>query len=415
MTISIEIRLGNRRDRYGRYSLRLQIESGHRRGILESPYRLYADQLDSRRGVILPASSGPHDEFVARQANEWVQRHTDRLWRMVAEAQGGGNGPDLGSILRRIRDEESSPDFGAFLDQEIERQERQEHFGTASSYRSTVTAYRRFVSGAASLPGSIPLRCTAFGEYLHDKGLSGNTIDYYLRTLRSLYNKYRRHYPSSEVLSDPFPDLARLTSPTRKLALSASMLRRVVQAELLPGTPLYLSRDLFLFSLYSRGMSFVDMAYLTDENLFGDTLRYRRHKTGQFFTVDLSLPLRSILGRYSDPSSRYLLPILPRGASASALDSKELYRHYKRQLARHLGSLKRLSRRLDLPAPLSFNVARHSWATIARDCGVSLPVISAGLGHTSERTTRIYLKDLDPIEVHRANELVRMQLEGIGC
>ena len=51
-------------------------------------------------------------------------------------------------------------------------------------------------------------------------------------------------------------------------------------------------------------------------------------------------------------------------------------------------------------------IARHSWATLARDCGTPLTVISAGMGHTSERTTRIYLAQLDHDVIDKANRKI---------
>ena len=39
--------------------------------------------------------------------------------------------------------------------------------------------------------------------------------------------------------------------------------------------------------------------------------------------------------------------------------------------------------------------ARHSWATIAKEHGIPVHIIGECLGHMSEETTRIYLKDLD--------------------
>ena len=56
--------------------------------------------------------------------------------------------------------------------------------------------------------------------------------------------------------------------------------------------------------------------------------------------------------------------------------------------------------------PLSFNVARHTWASRARRKGISLSVISEGLGHTTEKTTRIYLEDMETKRIDDANRLV---------
>ena len=55
---------------------------------------------------------------------------------------------------------------------------------------------------------------------------------------------------------------------------------------------------------------------------------------------------------------------------------------------------------------MSSHVARHSWATLARESGAPVAVISEGLGHTSEKTTQIYLKEFDRQIVDRVNRIV---------
>ncbi|WP_354668511.1 tyrosine-type recombinase/integrase [uncultured Phocaeicola sp.] len=53
-----------------------------------------------------------------------------------------------------------------------------------------------------------------------------------------------------------------------------------------------------------------------------------------------------------------------------------------------------------------FYISRHTWASIARENGVSLSVISEGMGHTSEKTTRIYLASLNQVIMDEANRKV---------
>ena len=50
--------------------------------------------------------------------------------------------------------------------------------------------------------------------------------------------------------------------------------------------------------------------------------------------------------------------------------------------------------------------ARHAWASIARSEQVSVGTISEAMGHSSERTTRIYLASLDTSAVDEANRKV---------
>ena len=50
--------------------------------------------------------------------------------------------------------------------------------------------------------------------------------------------------------------------------------------------------------------------------------------------------------------------------------------------------------------------ARHSWASVAREKGVPLSIISEGMGHDSEATTKIYLASLDTSAIDDANSMI---------
>ena len=73
------------------------------------------------------------------------------------------------------------------------------------------------------------------------------------------------------------------------------------------------------------------------------------------------------------------------------------------QLRNHNKRLKRISEILGLEKSLSSYVSRHSWATIALRKGVSIEVISEGMGHENGTTTRIYLASLGQSVVDKAN------------
>jgi site-specific recombinase XerD len=78
-------------------------------------------------------------------------------------------------------------------------------------------------------------------------------------------------------------------------------------------------------------------------------------------------------------------------------------RDYSHILRTYNKRLKRLSEMLKLEKPLSSYVSRHSWATIALRKGISVQVISEGMGHGNEKTTRIYLASLDQSVIDNAN------------
>lgn len=77
------------------------------------------------------------------------------------------------------------------------------------------------------------------------------------------------------------------------------------------------------------------------------------------------------------------------------MNLKLLIRGYKKAYNKIRYALKKISQRIDINIPLRLHAARHCWATMARENGTPLHTISECLGHSSEKVTRIYLKELD--------------------
>ena len=159
---------------------------------------------------------------------------------------------------------------------------------------------------------------------------------------------------------------------------------------------------MFLFSFYTRGMSFIDMAYLKKKDLSNGILSYRRRKTGQQLFIRWEKCMQEIVDKYdTDYCSPFLLPILKYPYDRN---------QYKNMLYRTNKSLKEIAKMAGLSIPLTLYVARHSWASIAKSKNIPISVISEGMGHDSEMTTQIYLASLDNAVVDRANAQILKDL-----
>ena len=99
-----------------------------------------------------------------------------------------------------------------------------------------------------------------------------------------------------------------------------------------------LARDMFLFSFYTRGMPFVDMAFLMKSDLRNGILNYRRMKTGQGLFILWEKPMQAIVDRYSDPNSAYLLPIIKSADGDVRRQYKNVYQNVNKYLKK-LGEL----------------------------------------------------------------------------
>ena len=159
------------------------------------------------------------------------------------------------------------------------------------------------------------------------------------------------------------------------------------------------SRDIFLFSFYTCGMSLTDIANLKKSDLQGNYLSYRRQKTGQRINIRWEECMQQLVDKYQRDDSPYLIPIISHPGENET-------RQYQNRIHLINHHLKKLGKKLGISSKLTSYVARHSWASIAKNQNVPLTAISQAMGHTSERTTTIYLKSFDNTPVDRANSKV---------
>lgn len=270
---------------------------------------------------------------------------------------------------------------------------------TSETYKSSLDSFRKFRKGRdLSFRKFNQEMMNEYEAYLKARGVSKNTSSFYMRTLRAVYN--RAVNKGLTIQRYPFKYVYTGVDKTLKRAVSVQTMKRIKNLDLSSEEKLDFARDMFMFSFYSRGMSFVDMAYLRKKDLNNGILTYRRHKTGQLLHIRWEACMQEIVNKYRNEQSAYLLPII---STNDIEEQRKQYIYYAHNINRYL---KKIGEKLDLTLPLTMYVARHSWASIAKNKNVPLSVISDGLGHGSEKTTRIYLSSLDNVEIDKANRMI---------
>ncbi|RHR55687.1 site-specific integrase [Parabacteroides sp. AF17-28] len=271
---------------------------------------------------------------------------------------------------------------------------------TADLYRAAGNWFRKFRNGRdLCLLGMTPSLVDGFIAFLQTgKKLKVNSVNSYLCALRAMYNIIIRELGYIPRVH-PFAHVTIHPERSAKRAVDLKVFEQISALDLKEEPGLQFAADLCTFSFLACGMPFVDLAHLTHANIEGNTLVYNRTKTGSPIRIGVTQGMRCLLDKYASPSSPYLFPIFPPEGPVS-------YEHYKKLLHKYNVALKKLGARLRLPALFTSYVVRHSWATIAYRKYTPIALISQALGHTSERTTRHYLAQLDQSELSKANLLV---------
>lgn len=280
----------------------------------------------------------------------------------------------------------------------IERLHQLGQIRTSETYLSSYRSFMRFREGKDILISSINSDLILdYEAYLRIRGVSPNTISFYMRTLRAVYN--RSEGSDDPLQKNPFRYVYTGIDKTVKRGLSLSVIKKIKALNLSKSPSDAYARDMFLFSLYTRGMSFIDMAFLKKSDLKEGVLTYQRRKTKQTMSIHWEKCMQHITDHYGIDNSPYLLPIIKKPGS----NEREQYKSAIYRINRHL---KKIGCSIGLTTPLTMYVARHSWASIAHNKHIPISIISAGLGHHSEKTTRIYLSSLDTTQIDYANKQI---------
>lgn len=245
--------------------------------------------------------------------------------------------------------------------------------------------------------------CKKFEDWMRSKGNKDTTLSYQFRTLRATYNKAIE----AKIVArekNPFIEykLSHFNTKTIKRALSKNDILKIINADCTNQSKLrQLTHDLFSFSYLCGGISFVDIANLTRQNIVEDRLIYQRQKTHGNINLLLSKEASAIIEKYStyQQKAEYLFPILHCKRHITPMQKSNRIHKICHQVNTELRAF---AKELGITAEITTYVARHSFATILKKSGVNIGIISQALGHQDIKTTQIYLSKFDNEQVDDA-------------
>ena len=305
-------------------------------------------------------------------------------------------------IVCRYQETVNGKTFFRFMEEVIFQLKRLGKDRTAENYTTALHSFKHYRNcDDLSLDDKDAELKAEYEASLKSRNVVMNAVSFYTRLLRAVYNRAVEKGMTSQ--RNPFRHVYTGIDKTVKRAVSIKVIRRIKELDLSSNPSLDFARNMLLFSFYTRGMSFIDMAYLKKTDMQNGILTYRRRKTGQMLVIRWVKSMQEIFDKYPVTGNVYLLPIIKKETNERLV--------YRNALRLVNNKLKDISKLIGLQSRLTMYVARHSWASIAKSQNIPLSVISEGMGHDSETTTRIYLASLDNSMIDNANKLILKKLE----
>ncbi|MEG2099684.1 MAG: site-specific integrase [Mucinivorans sp.] len=386
----------------GGYALVVQVLHLRRKRVMHLGYDLNEVNFDWENQRAIYVKGEPLSHKQVKQINVEIAKVKNTLTLKLESLEANGINFTSADIMAPYRKDRNDIYLFTYMQKQVNAKRRIKKIGIADAYQTTLRSVQRYLENRPVLFDDINLRFLRdYEDYLISTGVSDNTVNYYMRNLRTIYNcafddglvthgrnaflKYHLH-----------------TVKTVKRALKKEDIRRIANLDLSDEPRLGQARDFFMFSYYTRGMSPIDILYLRHTDITDGVIFYNRKKTQQPLQVAVTKPLQKLMDKYhTDPE--FVLPLIHHSKRGT------LRERYKAAYGQINTRLKKVAKLAEITTTLTTYVARHSWASIAKEDGVPAAAISEGLGHDSERTTLIYLSNFDRKKIDTINQkMVRL-------
>lgn len=368
---------------------------------LLSDYKVFPSEWDESRSMVTTTQKSERKAFIL-SIRERIRWDVERLTKIDRRLDANGLTYTADDVIDEFLRYSNEYSLFNFMESMIVTLKQRNQLRTAETYKAALNSFKKFRNNEDVMLDAITSDTMMLYEsHLKSRGNTPNTISFYMRILRAIYN----NAVDNEVIENrnPFRKVFTGAEKTIKRALNLTTIKKIKNLDLSLSPKTDFARDMFMMSFYLRGMSFIDMAYLRKSDLENGRVTYRRRKTGQQLTIEWAKEMQMILDKYPENPTQYLLPIITKeegNQRRHARNVNESINHHLKKVAEKVGVL----------SPLTMYCARHSWASAAKAKGIPLSVISEGMGHDSEATTQIYLASLETSVVDKANALILKSL-----
>ncbi len=368
---------------------------------LKTNYRVVASEWNESRSMVTAQPGSARKSFIL-SIRERIRWDVERLTKIDKKLDAEGLTYTSDDIIDEFKRYEKEYSLFNFMESLIVKFKQNGKIRTSETYIAALNSFKTFRKDEDLMLDCLTSEIMEAYEAWHkNKGNSANTISFYTRILRAAYNRA----VEEEIIDNrnPFRHVYTGVDKTTKRALPLPIIKKIKALDLSLTPSLEYARDMFMMSFYLRGMSFIDMSYLKKTDLKNGSVVYRRRKTGQQLTIGWTPQMQSLINKYPDNPTQYLLPII----KTVGCDERCAYRNAGYNINHNL---KTIAAMVGIQIPVTMYVARHSWASAAKAKGIPVSVISEGMGHDSEATTQIYLASLDTSVIDKANDLILSSL-----
>ncbi len=257
-TIKVKFRPSANAEREG--SIYYQVIHERKPRQLLTEYKVFPYEWNEYRAMVACSQESPRCAYIlsVRERIKVDLERLNRIVRMLERERAEFTSDDVLEEYERISKENS---LFRFMNTLIARLKLNGKVRTSETYKSALNSFRNYREGEDIMLESLNKEIMeAYEAWLRQRGVSPNTVSFYTRILRAVYNR-----AVEEELTEnrkPFKRVFTGIEKTVKRALPMRIIKKIRMLDLSLNPKMDYARDMFLLSFMLRGMSLIDMAYL---------------------------------------------------------------------------------------------------------------------------------------------------------
>ena len=392
---------GDNRKKDGTYNVKIRIT--HNRRTLKVSTNLFVNSDDLTRGCKIK------NQFIIDQTDDLIKR-----WRKILNGLGSmADSMDVKEVLQYIQEKERDGDtFKLDFIQYGREVAKRKCPGSSKPYTVSLNALERYVKGQSLDISQITAKfLQGFEDFLNadpvwrydpkTKGIvatdktknGGRCVSLYLAAIRHIHNSAKEEFNEEEkglirIPQSPFKKYKVKKAPrSPKRAIQSSIMQKIIDlpdierhdGSIVDFSRRDLARDCFLLSFGLAGMNAADL-YTCDAQKFDPdepVIVYKRKKTRTRRNDEAEMHIRiepcimPLVEKYKDPTGERLFCFHLHYSTSAGFT-----------VALNVG-LRAVEKEIGCPKHVTFYVARHSWATIARSKALNIDkyTVHEGLNH----------------------------------
>jgi len=283
--------------------------------------------------------------------------------------------------------------------------------GTCSSYNNACVSLHKFKS-LLKFEQITPEFLRSYERWFVAQGKSITTVGIYLRSLRAVMNVAIQH-GMMRIEDYPFGKRKYIIPTGRniKKALTLGEISKIYNYKAEEKSIDDMCRDFWIFIYLCNGLNVKDFCLLKYKNIEEDFIVFNRAKTiltrrsnPEPIRVSMKEDAKRIIAKWGQKPlwpDNYIFPFLK--FKMSLEKQRDIIKLITALINEHM---KQIALQIGIDKPVTTYYARHSFATILKNSGVSTEFISEALGHTSLETTKNYLAGFEKDTIRKTTDVL---------